>query len=318
MLSLAVLSVVFAGDPVVVKTESGLDIELIYIEAGEFRMGRNVSLTEKLLRGLGGTAGFNLHEGPAHQVEITKGFHIGKYKVTAEQYCEFLNAVAPEHPDEKQLIVFNWFTPIVRLDSGQYVPRKDANRFPVKTIPWSGANQYCAWLKKSTGRPFRLPTEAEWEFAARGSEGRRYPWGNKSSGKVDYRGAHPVDAFPHNSTPEGVIGMVNSVGEWVSDFYTPNHPRGKQVDPTGPDEMGYWDRGGGAYGYVLRRSLHDCFERGPARDVRDAGIYGFRVVLEQSQLDVNEKEVTLLPTKKPTVMKHERPRRIWRRRRNRR
>ncbi len=102
------------------------------------------------------------HETPAHRVTLPD-FRIGKFPVTNQEYAAFL-AAEKQHPQPD-----SWF--LREAPAG----RED---HPVTDVSWEDAAAYCAWLREETGRRYRLPTEAEWERAARGTDGRAYPWGD--------------------------------------------------------------------------------------------------------------------------------------------
>ncbi|MBN8456070.1 SUMF1/EgtB/PvdO family nonheme iron enzyme, partial [Accumulibacter sp.] len=96
---------------------------------------------------------------------------------------------------------------------------------PVVGVCWHEARAYCAWLSAQTGQLWRLPSEAEWEAAARGREGRRYAWGDEfdasrcNSFESHVRGTTPIGVFPDGDTPEGVVDLCGNVWEWTSSAY---------------------------------------------------------------------------------------------------
>ncbi|MEO2021193.1 MAG: formylglycine-generating enzyme family protein [Pirellulaceae bacterium] len=173
--------------------------------------------------------------GARYRVRVST-FHIDKYKVTNEDYCNFLN-------DGNTGYWTPWNPRITRAiqgkRAGKFVPADNSLlRNPVVLINWYQARGYATWAGK------RLPTEAEWEYAAGGKEGRRYPWGNEAPDKtradipIQYHHTVPVDWFPAGATPEGLFQMAGNSAEWCADYfdqvsYTKAPSGGVVVDPTG-------------------------------------------------------------------------------------
>jgi formylglycine-generating enzyme required for sulfatase activity len=166
------------------------------IPAGEFRMGSNDRLAD---------------EGPQHTVRLGD-YHLDRYEVTNLQYREFIEATGRRAPDH-----------FVNRD---HPPGKADH--PVTFVTWFDARDYCAWAGK------RLPTEQEWEKAARGTQARLFPWGDE----FDIRAANtpvrwarlgregdttPVGAFQTGGSPYGLHDMSGNVWEWTASWYLP-HP----------------------------------------------------------------------------------------------
>src|SRR5207237_130000 len=122
---------------------------MVEVAGGSFNMGRDPSNRD-----------IPLDETPSHEVRIGK-FWIGRYEVTNQQYQEFVKQGKYRPP-------VGW--------NGAAFPSGAAD-LPVTNVSWEDATAYCKWLSEELGVNFRLPTEAEWEFAARGTDGRIYPWG---------------------------------------------------------------------------------------------------------------------------------------------
>jgi sulfatase modifying factor 1 len=195
-------------------------------------------------------------EQPQHPVYVSE-FYIGRYPVTNAQYAAFVKATkhrAPEH----------W-------EGGGRIPSGKENH-PVVYVSWDDAVAFCQWLSQETGRTFRLPTEAEWEKAARGTDGRIYPWGNGwDETKLNSGEAGPGDTTPVGQySPDGdspyAADMSGNVWEWCADWYdkeeyqrraksTVKNPRGPKRGESRVVRGGAFDdyRGFGRCAYRFRR-----------------------------------------------------------------
>ncbi|MBI2357514.1 MAG: SUMF1/EgtB/PvdO family nonheme iron enzyme [Deltaproteobacteria bacterium] len=176
----------------------------VLIPAGPFTMGSDSGPAD---------------ERPAHRVDLP-AFSIDRTPVTNAQFAAFLNAVGPVGSRGERL--FDIDDPDARIHArdGKWVADKGFENHPVVEVSWAGARDYCAWVEK------RLPTETEWEKAARGTDGRKYPWGNGPPDKTRaqfnarYNQTVPVDSFPAGASPYGVLDMAGNGWEWVSSAFT--------------------------------------------------------------------------------------------------
>jgi formylglycine-generating enzyme required for sulfatase activity len=239
--------------------------ETVHVPAGSFLMGSPAG------------EGVPDWETPQHEVTLP-AYRIGKYPVTNAQYAEFLKREQTQDAPRK----VGWFLrepPAEQLDH------------PVVGVSWYDAQAYCRWLSVQTGRRYRLPTEAEWEKAARGIEGRLYPWGNEwEEGRCHARGddTAPVAAYPQGASPYGCCDMAGNVQEWVSTLW--GNDREPFLYPYRDDD-GRQDLQADAYLYRVRRvhrggSFRDerprlrCAARGYSNASSQVRWRGFRVVLD--------------------------------------
>lgn len=157
-------------------------------------------------------------------------FLIGKFEITHSQFQAFISEThydGSDHGTSKptETYLMDW-------KNGKFQDGK-AN-YPVCYLNWHHAKTYCAWLAKKSGRPVRLPADAEWTLAASGTEGRVFPWGNTwdpkrcnwgDLGKVDrFVEAAPVGSFPKGVTPEGVYDMAGNIWEWSAEGHLRGGP----------------------------------------------------------------------------------------------
>ena len=195
---------------------------MVFVTGGTFKMGRDNG---------------DEFENPAHKVKV-KPFFIDRTEVTNEEYQRFVSATghrAPEH----------WV--------GGKIPEGQAN-FPVVNVSWNDANDYARWANK------RLPTEAEWEFAARGTDGRIYPWGNgwkqdyANAGRGENGAVIEIGRYEAGASPFGALDMCGNVWEWTSSEFAayPGYPGKKAASSL--VGAGLKVIRGGAYNVIPRRA----------------------------------------------------------------
>lgn len=216
-------------------------------------------------RHVGVTRAWIAKEAPAYEADIA-AFRIARYPVTNAEYRLFLT----ENPDAS--LPTSW-------RFGVYPPQL-ANH-PVWSVSPQDADAYAAWLARRTGRAFRLPTEAEWEYAASGGDGRAYPWGEEPgedrANTVEYGPltTTPVGMYPAGRGPFGTYDMGGNVEEYVADDYRP-YPGGHRVDDDLHGDTGTPYRVARGGGFTRYADLSRCRRRhGWYR--RDLYAMGFRL-----------------------------------------
>jgi formylglycine-generating enzyme required for sulfatase activity len=223
------------GDPRV-ESESPA---MIALPGGSFTMGTDPAAVPALAdryREIGVLSAWLEKETPGH-VRTLPPFRIAKYPVTNLQYRAFL--LDTGHP----FLPTSW-------RFGRF-PEHRANH-PVYSVGPAGADAYAAWLSQRTGRAFRLPSEAEWEYAAGGAHGFEFPWGDTFRGEacntleLGVLASTPVGMFPEGNAPAGPADLAGNVEELVQDAYRP-YPGGTTVeDDIWRHDPGYrMTRGGG-------------------------------------------------------------------------
>ena len=193
---------------------------MVLVPAGEFTMGSSTG---------------DADERPVRQVYVD-AFYMDKHQMSVGKYGTFLEATSHEAPEDWDI-----------MDKPVHQKR------PVINVDWADADAYCKWAGK------RLPTEAEWEKSARGTDGRIYPWGNelptdfRANMKKEIWNNHvvltPVGMFEAGKSPYGIYDMAGNVWEWVSDWYDQDYYKtGSLRNPTGPPKGDYKVVRGGSWG----------------------------------------------------------------------
>lgn len=196
---------------------SDLDVMiLVFVPEGEFTMGSDSD------EGLGYTV--YPDEKPAHTVYLD-AFWIDQTEMTNKKYQMCVDAGACGPPSALE-----------SLTHPKYYGNPEFDNYPVVYVSWEQASAYCAWAKR------RLPTEAEWEKAARGTDARIYPWGNEEPHKdlLNYNLNLPdvveVGSYPNGASPYGAYDMSGNVREWVNDWYSANYYESSPAsNPLGPE-----------------------------------------------------------------------------------
>jgi formylglycine-generating enzyme required for sulfatase activity len=232
---------------------------MVYVPAGEFEMGS--------------TEGHD-DEQPVHTVALD-GFWIDRTEVTNAQYRLCVEAEG--------------CSPLVQSYSStrdSYYGDSTYDNYPVVYVTWRQAADYCAWAEA------RLPTEAEWEYAARGPEERVFPWGDEFDGtRLNYCDANcseqwadeavddgyadtaPVGSYPGGASWSGALDMAGNVWEWVGDRHG-DYPSGRQVNPTGPSSGTARVLRGGSWNFDLNHAR--CASRWLFHPVSRNRYIGFR------------------------------------------
>lgn len=211
-------------------------LQVTRIAAGEFFMGSEDGDDD---------------ERPPHKAYIDE-FCIGTYPVTNAEYARFVRETSHPSPGIRAipLMVSSALEVEFRSLATAYfwsngTPPEGSDLHPVTLVGYEDATAYCGWLASKTSKPVRLPTEAEWERAARGGlEAKRYPWGDAldpacahflpDPGLKAQRGTAAVGSYPANAFQ--LHDMAGNVWEWVSDWYAPNYyARAQYLNPQGPD-----------------------------------------------------------------------------------
>jgi len=230
--------------------------EMILIPAGEFLMGSDPIVDKDAMD----------NEQPQHTLYLPD-YYMARAPVTNAQYAAFVEATGhrqPKHWKDRK-------------------PPSGKEDHPVVYVSWYDAVAYCDWLAEVTGKPYRLPSEAEWEKGARGSDGRIYPWGDLwdaewcNGGEGGEGDTTPVGAYPEGASPYGLLDMAGNVWEFTRSVFK-NYPYDPEDGREDPEAEGHRVIRGGAFPSgrrVVRCAGRNRFVRCAAR----VGDVGFRVVV---------------------------------------
>lgn len=214
----------------------------VYVPEGDFEMGFNDDGAS--------------YRRPRHTVYLD-AFFLDQTEVTNTMFSDFLNEMGNQVEGDVTWLAEENKRVLIEQVNGIFQPKSGFADYPVTEVSWYGASAYCEWAER------RLPTEAEWEKAALGTDGRKYPWGNESpTGDLfnlftpDYTrgtfrispvsnytretyGISPVGNYPAGASPYGALDMATNVSEWLEDYTYPSDcfpfvPK----NPTGPSDFG--------------------------------------------------------------------------------
>jgi formylglycine-generating enzyme required for sulfatase activity len=209
---------------------------MVHVPAGEFLMGSDLTRD----------AGAHESEEPQHKVYLDE-YWMGRYPVTNRQYQTFVQAMVTSSP-------FHW-------QNGKIPGGLEDH--PVVNVSWDEAVKFCQWASQVSGQKIALPTESQWEKAARGTDGRIYPWGDqppdKSRCNFDRKvgTTTPVGKYsPAGDSPYGCADMAGNVWDWVADWYDEKYyGNSPNRNPSGPASGRYSVLRGGSwnsYDWLLR------------------------------------------------------------------
>jgi formylglycine-generating enzyme len=218
---------------------------LIFVKGGKFNIGGNCPTY------IGAFYTINQQEcdyDPIHEVTLDD-FYLGKYEVTTEQYSVFLNSINVSETEIKSFIDIELSHCYIIKKNNKYLPKLKYERYPVDAVTWFGAKRYCEWAGG------RLPTEAEWEFAARGGTLQDRAYHFSGSNEITHvawnytnAGTHPFAVGLLKPNKLGIYDMSGNVWEWCNDWYDKKYYQISELaNPLGPSDGKYRIIRGGSW-----------------------------------------------------------------------
>ena len=297
---------------------NSLGMELVLIPAGGFTMGSSQEDLKQMFEDFKQATGreyqqkWTVHvrdEMPAHRVEISRPFYLQVSEVTNDQFAAFIKATGYQTIAEARgggwIFTGSKWQPLPGADwqhptgSGSSIQGKGSH--PVVQVSWDDANAFCEWLSKKESQHYYLPSEAQWEYAARGGqEGEIFPWGRRAPPAMKlanlpdeayarehgreryhvlgyddgYADTAPVGRFLANGF--GLHDMIGNVWEWCADWYDAGYyARSPRKDPPGPATGTHRVLRGGAFCYLPSNSR--CSDRFRNLPVFRCHFAGFRM-----------------------------------------
>jgi formylglycine-generating enzyme required for sulfatase activity/tRNA A-37 threonylcarbamoyl transferase component Bud32 len=225
----------YATAPAGPRLTNTIGMQLVRIPAGTFQMGSNPSEAEH--RG---------EEGPVHEVTISKPFFMGIHQVTVGNFRAFVQATGhrTEAEEGRGAYLWNFATRVDEHDPNatwEAPGWPQSNEHPVVCVSWNDAQAFCGWLSTKEGREYRLPTEAEWEYACRAGTETAYSFGDDALALGQYAWyadnanaqTHAVGKLLPNRW--GLYDIQGNVWQWCADYYDPNYYQSSPAtDPPGP------------------------------------------------------------------------------------
>jgi len=293
------------------KLINNLGMEFVFIPSGSFMMGSGISGSE-VARHYGGEGEWYKDEHPKHRVTISKPFYMQSTEITVGQWQEFIKDSGYKTEAETGGGAWIFTDSDVKKEEGYYWKKpgfKQSDKNPVTCVSWNDVQVFVKWLNRKEGKIYRLPTEAEWEYACRAGTKSRFSWGNNTDcSKANYGNGffdcadckgqnsdHTMKVGSFSPNPWGLYDMHGNVQEWCHDWYGKYSP-GSIIDPTGPSSGSHRVIRGGNW-FSCARNCRSAQRRPVAPDSGWAN-GGFRLVMDS---DISPNSATIEKTSQLSV-----------------